>query len=410
MYVERDLEKKIKGYLSAPEIISVVGARQAGKTTLLKHLQAGIQDSSFLTFEDIEIRELFDLDIKSFIELYIQPARVIFIDEFQYSKKGGQGLKFIYDTVPGRKLIISGSSSLDLTIKAVKHLTGRILSFTLYPFSFREVLRSKDERLSKLFESTLQFGPIEPPLLERLQKYYREFVIYGGYPRVATAQSDEEKKEILKNIFQIYLLRDVRDILGLVDDYKMLSLVKALALQAGQAISYDELANLTQQNTPAIKRQMNFLEKTYIASFLRPYFRNRRTELVKNPKVYFLDTGLRNAVIRDFKPVSERQDKGALYENSVFSELLKKDRLVKYWRTKSKAEVDFVVDDHIPLEVKSSLSKPLVGKSLHSFIAKYQPDHAFILNESLFEDLRDKKSMIHWRYLFSGLNLQDLRS
>jgi len=406
MYIERDLEKKIKGYLSAPEIISVVGARQAGKTTLLKHLQAGIRDSSFLTFEDIEIRELFDLDIKSFIELYIKPARVIFIDEFQYSKKGGQGLKFIYDTVPGRKLVISGSSSLDLTIKAVKHLTGRILSFTLYPFSFREALRSKDERLSKLFESALESGPIEPPLLERLQKHYREFVIYGGYPRVATARSDEEKKEILRNIFQIYLLRDVKDILGLVDDYKMLSLVKALALEAGQAISYNELANLTRQNASAVKRQMSFLEKTYIASFLRPYFRNKRTELVKNPKVYFLDTGLRNAVIRDFKPVTERQDKGALYENSVFSELLKKDRSLKYWRTKSKAEVDFVVDDRIPLEVKSSLSRPTVGKSLHSFIAKYQPDNAFILNESFFEDLRTQKSMIHWRYLFSGLNFE----
>ena len=406
MYVERDLASKIKQYLSAPEIIAIVGARQAGKTTLLKHLQAGIQDSSFLTFEDIEIRELFDLDIKSFIELYIKPARVIFIDEFQYSKRGGQGLKFIYDTLPGRKLIISGSSSLDLTIKAVKHLTGRILSFTLYPFSFREVLRSKDERLSRLFESTLEFGPIEPPLLQRLQKYFQEFVVYGGYPRVATAQNDEEKRDILRNIFQIYLLRDVKDVLGLVDDYKILSLVKALALQAGQAISYDELSNLTQQNTPAVKRQINFLEKTYIASFLRPYFRNKRTELVKNPKAYFLDTGLRNAVIKDFKSVNERQDKGALYENCVFSELMKKDRQVKYWRTKSKAEVDFVVDDRIPLEVKSGLSKPIIGKSLHSFIAKYQPDKAFILNESLFEDLRIRESTVQWRYLFSGLMLE----
>lgn len=193
MYIKRDLESKIQQYFSAPEILAVLGARQAGKTTLLKHLQADIPDSSFLTFEDIEIRELFDLDTKSFIDLYIKPARVIFIDEFQHSIKGGQGLKFIYDTVPGRKLIISGSFSLDLTIKAVKHLTGRLLSFTLYPFSFREVLRSKDERLSKLFESTLEFGPMEPPLLDRLQKYFQEFVVYGGYPRVATAQNEEEK-------------------------------------------------------------------------------------------------------------------------------------------------------------------------------------------------------------------------
>jgi predicted AAA+ superfamily ATPase len=406
MYIKRDLEGKIRRYLEAPEILAVMGARQAGKTTLLKHLQEGIPDSSFLTFEDIEIRELFDLDTKSFIDLYVKPARVIFIDEFQHSRKGGQGLKFIYDTVPGRKLIISGSSSLDLTIKAVKHLTGRIFSFTLYPFSFREALRSKDERLAELFESALEFGPIEPPLRERLHKYFQEFVVYGGYPRVATARNDDEKKEILKNIFQIYLLRDAKDILGLVDDYTMLSLVKALALQAGRSISYDELANLTQQSTPAVKRQISFLERTYIASFLRPYFQNKRTELVKNPKAFFLDTGLRNAVIKDFKPVDDRQDKGALYENCVFSEFLKKDRQVKYWRTKSKAEVDFVVDDRLPLEVKSGLSRPIIGKSLHSFIAKYQPENAFILNESLFDDLRVGKCTVHWRYLFSGLILE----
>ena len=406
MYIKRDLEGKIRQYLGAPEILAVMGARQAGKTTLLKHLQEGIPDSSFLTFEDIEIRELFDLDTKSFIELYVKPARVIFIDEFQHSRKGGQGLKFIYDTVPGRKLIISGSSSLDLTIKAAKHLTGRILSFTLYPFSFRETLRSKDERLAELFESTLEFGPIERPLRERLQKYFQEFVVYGGYPRVATAQNDDEKKELLKNIFQIYLLRDVKDILGLVDDYTMLSLVKALALEAGRSISYDELANLTQQSTPAVKRQISFLERTYIASFLRPYFQNKRTELVKNPKAFFLDSGLRNAIVKDFKPVDDRQDKGALYENCVFSELLKKDRQVKYWRTKSKAEVDFVVDDRLPLEVKSGLSRPIIGKSLHSFIAKYQPENAFILNETLFDDFRVGKCTVRWRYLFSGLIIE----
>lgn len=201
-------------------------------------------------------------------------------------------------------------------------------------------------------------------------------------------------------------MRDVKDILGLVDDYKILSLVKALALQTGQAVSYGELANLTQQSTLTIKRQVSFLERTYIASFLRPYFRNKRTELVKNPKGFFLDTGLRNAIIKDLKPVNDRQDKGALYENCVFSELLKKDRLVKYWRTKSKAEVDFVVDDRLPLEVKSGLSRPIIGKSLHSFISKYRPEKAFVLNESLFNDLRVDKCTVQWRYLFSGLDLE----
>ena len=126
MYIERELEHKIKNYMSVPEIIAIVGARQVGKTTLLRHIQENIKNSSYITFEDIETRNLFDRDIKSFIELYIKPFNAIFIDEFQYAKNGGQTLKFIYDTVKGKKIYISGSSVLDLTVTAVKYLVGRI--------------------------------------------------------------------------------------------------------------------------------------------------------------------------------------------------------------------------------------------------------------------------------------------
>jgi predicted AAA+ superfamily ATPase len=179
MYIQRSLESVIRKYLAGPEYLAVTGARQAGKTTLLRHIQETVKNSVFLTFEDIEIRALFDKDVKSFIKLYVEPHRFLFIDEFQYAKKGGQSLKFIFDTVPGKKIIVSGSSALDLTIAAVKHLAGRILSFTLYPLSFQEFLSFKDPALFQIRAESK--GRLEKPVIDRIRKILDEFVVFGGY-------------------------------------------------------------------------------------------------------------------------------------------------------------------------------------------------------------------------------------
>jgi predicted AAA+ superfamily ATPase len=406
MYINRDLEQTIRKYLSTPEIIAVVGARQVGKTTLLRHVQEGIKKASFVTFEDMEVRALFDRDIKSFIELYIKPFRYTFIDEFQYAKNGGQSLKFIYDTVKDKKIFISGSSILDLTVKTVKHLVGRIFSFTLYPLKFQEYLSYKDKDLYQYYRKTVKAKKIDPVLNKKFSELLNDFIVYGGYPRVVIAQDDNEKQEVLRSIFNIFLLRDVRDILGLIDDYRMFNLIKALSLQIGNVISYEELSALTQQRTFTLKKHLNMLGKTYIIHLLRPFFTNKRTELVKNPKVYFYDTGLRNAVINDFKNLDYRQDKGVLYENFIFSELIKNNLTLKYWRTKSKAEVDFIINDKIPVEVKSFLPKPVVGKSLFSFIEKYHPEKAFIFNEKIFDSLLADNTLIQFLYLFSAFKLE----
>ncbi|MFZ3136761.1 MAG: ATP-binding protein [Thermodesulfovibrionales bacterium] len=402
MYIQRELERTIRKYLSTPEIIAVIGARQVGKTTLLRHIQEGIKKASFVTFEDLEVRALFDRDIKSFIELYVKPFRCTFIDEFQYAKNGGQSLKFIYDTVKDKKIFISGSSILDLTVTTVKHLVGRIFSFTLYPLTFQEYLSYRDRNLYQYYLKTVRSQKIDPVLQKNFSDLLKEFIVYGGYPRVVIAKDDNEKQEILKSIFNIYLLRDVRDILGLIDDYKMFNLVKALSLQVGNVISYEELSAFTQQRMLALKKHLNLLEKTYVIHLLRPFFTNKRTELVKNSKVYFYDTGLRNALINDFKNLDYRQDKGVLYENFIFSELIKNNLTLKYWRTKSKAEVDFIVNDKVPVEVKSLLSKPVIGKSLFSFIEKYHPEKAFVFNEKIFDSLVADKTLIQFLYLFSA--------
>ena len=401
MYIHRSLEPIIRKYLEGPEYLAVVGARQAGKTTLLRHIQEQVEGSTFLTFEDIELRALFDKDVKSFLKLYIEPHRVVFIDEFQYARRGGQSLKFIYDTVPGKKIVVSGSSALDLTVAAVKHLAGRILSFTLYPLSFREFLSFKNPRLFRLYEETADRQKLQKPVWEKFRALLDEFIVFGGYPRVVIAGDDDERRTVLKNIFSIYLLRDVRDILGLIDDYQMLGLAKALALQIGHIVSYHELSILLQQKTPLLRKYLNLLEKTYILQLVKPFFSNKRIELVKNPKVFFVDTGLRNSITGDFRSIDQRPEKGALLENFHFTEFVKANREVKYWRTKSKAEVDFVVDERVPVEVKSALARPAAGKSLHSYIDKYSPERAVVFNDELFERALVARTPVHFLYHFS---------
>lgn len=405
MYIKRNLEDTIQKYLTAPEIVAIIGARQVGKTTLLQRIHEGLEGSTFITFEDTEIRGLFDRDIKAFISIYIRPYKYIFIDEFQYAKTGGQSLKFIYDTVKDKKIFISGSSVLDLTVKTVKHLAGRILAFTLYPFSFREFLKTRNQELYHYLVKEDRRAILDEVLRKKTYGLLEEFILFGGYPRVVVAETREEKQEVLRNILNIYLLRDVRDIFGLTDDYRVLNLIKALSLQIGNIISFEELSAITHQGAHAVKNNLNLLEKTYIIRLLRPYFTNKRTELVKNPKVYFLDTGLRNSAVNDFKGLNLRQDKGSLYENFIFSELVKKDMELKYWRTKSKAEVDFIVNDRTPVEVKSVLSRATIGKALLSFIEKYQPDTAFVLNENILETKMVAKTRIEFAYLFSEMNV-----
>ena len=399
MYIERELEQRIKSYISVPEIVAIVGARQVGKTTLLKHIQENIKNSSFITFEDIETRSLFDRDIKSFIELYIKPFKYIFIDEFQYARNGGQALKYIYDTVQNKKIFISGSSILDLTVTTVKYLVGRIFSFTLYPFTFKEYLSYRNKTLYQYCRQKSR-RKLDEVLIKQLTSLLHDFIIYGGYPRVVIAKNNREKQDILKNIFNIYLLKDAHDMVGLMDDYKMLNLVKALSLQIGNMISYEELSTVSGYKTSPLKGYLNLLSKTYVIHLLKPFFTNKRVELVKNPKVFFYDSGLRNSIINDFKEIDSRQDKGALYENFIFSELIKTNLNLKYWRTKAKAEVDFIVEDRLPVEVKSVLSKPITGRSLSSFIEKYHPETAYVFNRNLLKSIKVNKTIVHFLYHF----------
>lgn len=366
MYIKRKIEDEINRYLKRPEIIAIVGPRQCGKTTMLKKVFSKLPDAVFLTFEDQQILTVFEKDIKQFAATYINGKKYIFIDEFQYAKNGGKLLKYLYDE-HHTKIIISGSSAIDLTVKTIKYLVGRIFVFEMLPLDFEEYLSFRNESYFEIYRKN-KIDLKSPKKLnltkkqaEALSKYFEEYAVWGGYPAVVISKNEEEKKEVLKNIYNTYFLRDVKDILGLIDDYKLSRLIKALSLQIGGMIEYNELSNISEYSYVTLKKYLNFLNKTYICGFTSPYFTNKRREIVKNQKIYFFDTGLRNHIASDFRLPKDRPDGGNILENVCWEQLIKSNWKVNYWRDKNKNEVDFIVEigegKIAAIEVKSNQRK-----------------------------------------------------
>jgi len=395
MYIIRHLEEKIQKFLNTREIIAIVGVRQCGKTTLMKQVFNQLKNAIFLDFEDREKLELFEDDLDSFIKLYIKNYDYIFIDEFQYAMDGGKKLKYIFDTQK-IKIFISGSSSSELSIQGIQYLVGRIFIFRLNPFSFNEFLSFKDEQL---FDEVYKQKTHSDSLVKRFNQLLNEFLIYGGFPRVIISESDDEKQIVLRNIYDTYFIREIKSIFNLASDYNMSKLMSALSLQIGGMMNFRELSSTTGMKYPELMKYLNILNKTFIILESKPFFKNKRTELVKSPKIYYLDNGLRNAVIKNFQMVKIRADAGYLRENFIASELSKNEIELRHWRTKSKAEVDFIFEKNgevYPLDVKSSLNEPKITKSFRSFIEKYQPKKGFVACANLFANRKISNTSVFW--------------
>lgn len=338
IFIRRKVDTKIQEYLKLPEILAIVGPRQSGKTTYLKHLIAE-KGGAFISFEDIETLNLFNNNIKKFADTYLIGTDLLCIDEFQYAKAGGKNLKYIFDTYKGKKIIISGSSAIDITIHAIKYLVGRVIVINFWPFD-------KDE-LKTVF----------PDLSDK--EIYEYYSTYGGYPRVAIALDDEERKVILKNIYNTYFLREVKDILGLVDEYKIQKLLTYLAQSVGSNISYSKLSAACELNERDVRKYLEFLNKTFVAYLVKPFFTNKLKEIVKQPKTYFFDAGFLNHVL------SYDVNSGKKLEQVAVMELIKAGLEVKYWRDKLNREMDFIVykDNKILGAIESKKS----GKYTESF-------------------------------------------
>ena len=394
MYIERFLDWEIRKRLDRPEIFAIIGPRQSGKTTLLKNILKNLENAIFLDFGDRTLLELFTEDIESFIDLYIKKYKYVFIDQFQYAKDGGKNLKYIYDNYK-TKIIITGSSATDLSIQSIKYLVGRIFVFNLYPLSFEEFLNFKQPEIYKIY---CKRSPSKQ-ITEKIFPIFQEFCIFGGYPQVALSNDEKEKELVLKNIYNTYFLKEIKEILNLPGDHKLSKLIRLLSIQSGGMVNYNDISSITGFSYHELLNHLNILEKTFITLTSRPFFTNKKTELVKAPKIFFLDNGFRNIVINNFNQLKNRQDKGFLYENFVASEIAKANYKLNYWRSKSKAEVDFVIEGSgkiMPFEIKSDLLKPKITKSLHSFIDRYRQGKFFVLSETLWEE----KTPVSFRPIF----------
>lgn len=395
----RSLENSITKYLSRKEIIGVRGARQVGKTTLLKGFLSSVSgDQASFSMDLIGPRRALEESPLDFIQRQKQEGQklTLFLDEIQKVKEAGEKLKIIYDHFPDVKILISGSSSLELKTNVLPALVGRLLLFELYTFDFGEYLYVKDRGLWKLYQEkhrSLQAFlaghslPEKPVFQQELVKRWKEYVIFGGYPEIVKSNEEEEKKMLLKNIFNLYLEKDIAGFFKIEDTSWFEDFLKALSFTIGNLINLSSLAAKTSLPFRKTEEYLHLLQHTYIIRVVKPFHRNALTELKKSPKAYFLDLGLRNAVLNNFIAFDNRTDAGQLMENHVCRQLASHfgDYDLHFWRTTGKAEVDFILtkgEEIIPVEVK--LAGRTIGKSFHSFLNSYQPKKAIIVTLDRF--------------------------
>lgn len=420
MIYPRDLIKKIEPFLSRREFISIIGPRQSGKTTFLEILRGHLlgksrvekKQISYITFEDRKLLAQFETDpisfVRSFRPYQSEGTLYLMIDEFQYAEGGGQKLKLIYDTMKNLKIIVTGSSSLEIKAKVAKFMVGRMLSFYLYPFSFGEYLATKDNRLEKIYRENyekiilwLLEGKIVHPkkgvdvFFEEMIRHFEDYCLWGGYPAVTLAPNRTERLKILGDIYDNYILKDIKGLIELATENNLYLLSQFLATQVGNIINYQNLGQASHLNYRQLKKHLNILKETFICQEVRPFFKNRQKELSKNPKVYFYDMGFRNNLLENMSSLDKRPDAGAIIENTIFiklNELREGQQKVNFWRTKAGAEVDFILQVKgrpVPIEVKfSPFAKEQISRSLASFIESFKPENAAVLTKNYWGSIR----------------------
>ncbi|MCK4421390.1 ATP-binding protein [candidate division WOR-3 bacterium] len=396
---KRFLFRDILGILDKRKINVIVGARQVGKTTLLRqlaeHLSKVGEKVYYFTLEDMDLLADFNESPKnllSLIDLLVDP--VVFIDEIQYLNAPSNFLKYLYDMYQNRmRIVVTGSSAFYIEKKFKDSLAGRKRIFIMPTLSFREFLYFKDRE--GIVNSILSSG-ITQTTKRELEISFKEFLVFGGYPEVVTAPDIREKKIILDGIVSSYMKRDVFES-GIKRKDKFFSLAKILACQIGSLLNKNELSQFLGISTTAVDNYILALQKSFHITLIPPFYTNIKKEIVKMPKLYFNDIGLRNQLLKDFRPLIDRQDKGHILENISFLYLLERKRdNIKYWRSKTGLEIDFVIDREA-IEIKYSC-RAKVRKQVSAFnrnhpeipvrllcMQDYEKEEQYLLKNLLYE-------------------------
>ncbi len=323
--IERQLHTQISEKLSTGRALIVIGPRRVGKTTLLNAFLKN-KPYLFLDGDDPKVRELLTNANTELLKTILGKNESVFIDEAQRIPNIGLTLKIITDQFKNVQLFVSGSSALDLNSTINEPLTGRKWDFQLFPISWQEL------------ENHLGYVAAVQQLETR--------ILYGMYPEVITHQGEEI--DYLKELSDSYLYKDLLSYGGIRKPEVLEKLLKALALQIGNEVSYNELSQLIGIDKNTVSNYIDLLIKTYVIFKLPSFSRNLRNEIKTNQKIYFYDTGIRNMVIGNFNSLENRNDKGALWENFLISERLKQRFYTKsianayFWRTRIQQEIDYV--------------------------------------------------------------------
>ncbi len=366
--IQRYLQKIIKEKVGDRKAIVVFGARQVGKTTLLKEIFSG-DDVLWLNGDEEETRKTFEnLSAATFAPVFGN-KRVVVIDEAQRIGDIGLKLKLIQDAYGDKiQLVATGSSSFELANKVNEPLTGRKWEYRMYPVSFREMVN--------------YHGLVE----ERANLENR--LLYGYYPDVVTHPEDARGR--LNQLVSDNLYKDILSLDGINKPMKLEKLLQALAFQVGSQVSVNELANTVGMDNKTVEKYLSLLEQAFIIFRLPSFARNLRQELTSSNKYYFYDVGVRNAVIDDFRPVELRQDIGGLFENYIIAELQKTTvrRRQYFWRTAQQQEVDYLTENNgeiMAMEIKWNEKR--TARLPKTFVEKYQPSQVVYANRENYHEV-----------------------
>jgi predicted AAA+ superfamily ATPase len=324
--ITRKLTKIIKNKLNKGKIIVLLGARQVGKTTLLKTIFKNSKDFLWINGDEFDMQTLFANASVTRLKNTFAKNKVVVIDEAQRIKDIGLKLKLISDDLKNIQIIATGSSSFDLVNKVNEPLTGRKWEYKIYPFSFGEMVE--------------YHGLIEE------KRLLSERLIYGYYPEIVNNPGEE--KERLKLLSDSYLYKDILAFESIQKPEKLIKILQALSFQIGSQVSYCEIGQMCGLDVKTVEKYIILLEQCYVIFRLGSFSRNLRNELKHSKKIYFYDNGIRNSIIADFSIAEKRSDIGALWENFLISERRKKleyEQLWKntyFWRTVEQKEIDYI--------------------------------------------------------------------
>lgn len=329
--IQRALLPQVEQRMKPQKVMMIFGPRRVGKTFLLKQIVQRFDGKSLvLNGEDADsVAMLEPVSIANYRHV-LESVDLLAIDEAQHVPDIGKKLKLIVDEIPGIRVIASGSSSFDLKNQAGEPLVGRGTQFILLPFSQREI------------------ATVESPIESMRNLETR--LLYGSYPEVVASESFAEKKEYLGDIVESYLLKDILAVDGVKNSAKMRDLLRLVAYQMGNELSYEEIGKQLGISKNTVERYLDLLQKVFVLYRLGGYSKNLRKEVAKSSKWYFLDNGVRNAVIRNFEPYQLRSDdeRGALWENYIITERMKRNHNERlgleyyFWRTYDRQEIDLI--------------------------------------------------------------------